>query len=465
MRKASLAITLGIICIAAFFAGTFASEDQRNDNNLRVGLGIASVQGYWPISNSSTSNADVLTSPFGPRDVNSSGYDWDYHEGIDIQANFVPVYAAFSGTIRDVNSESDNSGDNTVERWVRLQHIDPENPSDPDDDTVFYTFYDHLQWYPQLEDLEDLEGNQEAMIDAGTISDIYEDPTTGRIYEINPFATSGDSGVPGNPHLHFAGLFGGIDPVNDAINPMRDDSLPYTNSAPTIQNIVLTTNPRRLSFRVSTHHRELDLNGITLFDGFDGVDINFDNRMNTDAAGSLDPNNRNEDGIINTLTSYNASITITITTHDFNPGTNQIMDFAFDLPTSWNLKITIHVDDTQELYDQEIVGGIVGDGYTLPEEYRLSQNFPNPFNPSTTIRFALPEKSVVSLAIFDISGRLVRELASQQFYEQGWQELSWDGKNAAGQPVASGMYYYHLIARSSDDRRNFSQTRKMLLIR
>jgi len=100
-----------------------------------------------------------------------------------------------------------------------------------------------------------------------------------------------------------------------------------------------------------------------------------------------------------------------------------------------------------------------------PKEYALLQNFPNPFNPVTTIRFALPKSSNVSLTIFDANGRLVYDLATQKFYAAGWGELIWDGTNTAGLPVASGAYFYRLTAEGVDNKKLFSQTKKLLLVR
>jgi hypothetical protein len=75
----------------------------------------------------------------------------------------------------------------------------------------------------------------------------------------------------------------------------------------------------------------------------------------------------------------------------------------------------------------------------------LSQNYPNPFNPSTTIRFSLDRVEAVSLAIYDNAGRHVRTLVDRRMTPGPYQE-SWDGKNAAGQIVSSGMYFYRLKA-------------------
>jgi hypothetical protein len=101
----------------------------------------------------------------------------------------------------------------------------------------------------------------------------------------------------------------------------------------------------------------------------------------------------------------------------------------------------------------------------IPAEYHLSQNFPNPFNPSTAIRFALPKKSLVSLAVFNVRGSLVRELVTQKSYDPGWGELVWDGTNASGLPVASGAYFYRLNAESLDNKNKFLETKKLMLVR
>jgi hypothetical protein len=94
----------------------------------------------------------------------------------------------------------------------------------------------------------------------------------------------------------------------------------------------------------------------------------------------------------------------------------------------------------------------------LPTEFALKSNYPNPFNPETTIEFALPEVSKVNLKIYNLTGQLVRELVSSE-YPAGYQKVIWDGRDAYGNNVGSGVYIYALKACS------FSQTRKMILIR
>lgn len=88
----------------------------------------------------------------------------------------------------------------------------------------------------------------------------------------------------------------------------------------------------------------------------------------------------------------------------------------------------------------------------------LHQNHPNPFNPATTISFTLPEKARVTLAIYDVKGRLVRTLVDEMVGE-GYQERAWDGEDASGTPVGSGVYFYRLTAGDK------TLTKKMVLLK
>ncbi len=94
-----------------------------------------------------------------------------------------------------------------------------------------------------------------------------------------------------------------------------------------------------------------------------------------------------------------------------------------------------------------------------PNSYALYANFPNPFNPSTSIEYALPESSPVHIAIYDILGQQVRELAIHSLQPAGFYQLTWNGRDNSGQDVASGIYFYRLKTPI------FSQTRKMTLVK
>jgi hypothetical protein len=85
-------------------------------------------------------------------------------------------------------------------------------------------------------------------------------------------------------------------------------------------------------------------------------------------------------------------------------------------------------------------------------------NYPNPFNPTTTISFSIPNSENVNLSIYNIHGQKVKELASGSF-ERGKHSLVWDGKSDNGKNVSSGVYFYNL--RTSGE----SITHKMILLK
>ncbi|MCK4539123.1 MAG: aryl-sulfate sulfotransferase [Candidatus Krumholzibacteria bacterium] len=93
-----------------------------------------------------------------------------------------------------------------------------------------------------------------------------------------------------------------------------------------------------------------------------------------------------------------------------------------------------------------------------PEVLVVHQNYPNPFNPVTCIRFDLPARMRVSLSIYDIRGGLVATLADREM-DAGSRQVVWDGLNAAGDPVVSGVYFYKLTTREK------IVTKKMVLLR
>jgi len=94
----------------------------------------------------------------------------------------------------------------------------------------------------------------------------------------------------------------------------------------------------------------------------------------------------------------------------------------------------------------------------VPLNFTLEQNYPNPFNPSTVIRFQLPVSRKIRLTIYTIAGQLVRMLVDRSV-AAGVHSVAWDGRDARGQIVASGVYVYKLAAGE------FVETRKMSFVR
>lgn len=93
-----------------------------------------------------------------------------------------------------------------------------------------------------------------------------------------------------------------------------------------------------------------------------------------------------------------------------------------------------------------------------PATFQLKQNFPNPFNPSTTISFILPKQIPISLSVYNIQGQLIKELIRGEV-NPGTTTIIWDGRDLQRNMVASGVYIYQLRGAS------FVQQRKMLLVR
>lgn len=91
-------------------------------------------------------------------------------------------------------------------------------------------------------------------------------------------------------------------------------------------------------------------------------------------------------------------------------------------------------------------------------DYHLFQNFPNPFNPTTKIRFAIPQRQNVQLKIYDMLGREVRTLLNKDLNE-GYHSIEWNGLNNFGTAAASGIYIYKLSAG------DFTVSKKMMLLR
>jgi hypothetical protein len=136
---------------------------------------------------------------------------------------------------------------------------------------------------------------------------------------------------------------------------------------------------------------------------------------------------------------------------------------------AWNgltdAPMTIQVDEDQDgTYDHEIMADIVLDvddtqeEASLPGSYQLSQNYPNPFNPVTTIEYALPKRGRVIVEIFNVLGQRVKTLVDR-VESAGSHTVTWDGTNASGRSVSTGVYFYRLQVA------DYTRTKKMLLLK
>lgn len=117
-----------------------------------------------------------------------------------------------------------------------------------------------------------------------------------------------------------------------------------------------------------------------------------------------------------------------------------------------------NADAAQTLWNNGLVTGIEDVSSVHPKSYNLYQNYPNPFNPSTQITYDLPITSKVTLTVFNLLGQEIRTLVTGS-QGAGRYTVQWDGSNAAGQSVASGVYLYRLEAG------NTVVNRKMLFVK
>tara|TARA_Y100000816_G_C25697779_1_gene368862 strand:- start:3 stop:386 length:384 start_codon:yes stop_codon:yes gene_type:complete len=98
------------------------------------------------------------------------------------------------------------------------------------------------------------------------------------------------------------------------------------------------------------------------------------------------------------------------------------------------------------------------DNANVAERFMLHQNFPNPFNPITTLRYDLPKDSFVIIRVFDMSGNKVKTLVNE-VQNSGYKSIQWNATDNQGQPVSAGVYLYSIEAGE------FRQTKKMILLK
>ena len=111
-----------------------------------------------------------------------------------------------------------------------------------------------------------------------------------------------------------------------------------------------------------------------------------------------------------------------------------------------------------ERWDPDVLSTAVEAANALPVEFKLNQNFPNPFNPTTTIQYTLDKAGDVKMTVFNILGKKVKTLVNES-QAPGTYNVKWDGINAIGQKMGSGIYFYKL------ETKNRSQINKMLLVK
>ena len=117
------------------------------------------------------------------------------------------------------------------------------------------------------------------------------------------------------------------------------------------------------------------------------------------------------------------------------------------------------VFDPQQLQNVAVIAGVL-ELQSTPMEFALHQNFPNPFNPDTTIKYELAESADVTLQIYNVLGQVVRTLVSAESQVPGRYQIRWNGMDENGVSVSSGVYFYRLSAEGK-----FQDVRKLMLLK
>ena len=123
-------------------------------------------------------------------------------------------------------------------------------------------------------------------------------------------------------------------------------------------------------------------------------------------------------------------------------------------PREISISLADQSGNTSAVYETDVAGS------ALPGGFSIGQNFPNPFNPSTTIPLRLLESGHVRLTIFNAAGQQIRMLLDD-FLPSGAHEISWDARNESGEAVSSGLYLYRIdfasVANASEETRRLSR--------
>jgi hypothetical protein len=156
-------------------------------------------------------------------------------------------------------------------------------------------------------------------------------------------------------------------------------------------------------------------------------------------------------------------------TEGFEPGPGNLLTSVVDTMTFdggwrwdevWFYKLAaVDIHGNESGYSLLVPSEVTGEEIPeVPEATYLAQNFPNPFNPGTSIRFGLSKASRVRLVVFDVAGRQVRAVLDED-RNAGHYTVRWDGLGDSGSRAASGIYFYRLTTNG------FTETKKMVMLR
>jgi hypothetical protein len=177
------------------------------------------------------------------------------------------------------------------------------------------------------------------------------------------------------------------------------------------------------------------------------------------------------DLIITDVTSTNSTFTVTpiADTVGVEESHNFIITFAPTANGQQTGKIvfadnTVATHDTISVTGNGILTSVGRLGGAIPKEYQLHENYPNPFNPTTTILYDLPQQSRVTIKIYSILGQQIATLVDG-IVTAGYHQAIWSGVQDNGMSVAGGVYFFRISAQSLEKGTGLVQTKKMLLLK
>jgi hypothetical protein len=180
---------------------------------------------------------------------------------------------------------------------------------------------------------------------------------------------------------------------------------------------------------------------------------------------SLIPTNSSMSSIFDQALYYQNNAFLRMLSYDgaaetIEPGTFVLASLPFNLYDPQSIKVeNIIVADENNRAMPKVEIEIRYDGAPgMPLDYSLSQNFPNPFNPTTSVQFTVPQEGLVTIKVYDMLGQAVADLYSGNA-QAGTYTLNWDGKDNSGNAVSSGSYIYKMTAG------DFVQSKKMTFLK
>jgi hypothetical protein len=220
------------------------------------------------------------------------------------------------------------------------------------------------------------------------------------------------------------------------IRVIQGDASPYPKTDPAAENIAIKTqlidNKMNVAYTSAT-----DLGAVLLRFNVTG---SVESVTLGNGASQMDVRYSVNGSELNVLVYSMSSVAI-------EAGSNTLVS----VETTGDIKLT-------EIDAADFYGNVMSTSATrLPSKFALAQNYPNPFNPQTTLALDLPVAADYSVAIYNIAGQLIRTYSG--YSEAGVVSIVWDGKDASGSQVASGIYFYKAQADQ------FSATKKMILMK